>query len=320
MSRDLANANPMRADSGSCSVLSAKFASELADKVRGRSSAREIVPVDPSSGFRWFEHDYPTAMARWNHHPEFELHFIRHGAGTVVVGDYVGRFAAGHVALIGANLPHDWISDLGPGEVVHGRDVVLQFDGSRMRQGFVLFPEMEELDGLLREAARGIEFVGATAESAAAQMLAIGHAQGLERLQHLFGLFATLTRAPAADRVLLSSPLFASAGEANFERVVRYIIDNIDRDVRMADAAKLVGLSETSFSRTFKRMAGRNFVDFVRKLRVAQACRLLRQTDQPVSTICYEVGFGNLSNFNRQFRVETRTSPTEYRREVHSQN
>ncbi len=300
-------------------AITTKVTSELAGKVMGRHSVREIVSVDPSSGFRWFEHDYPTAMARWNHHPELELHLIRHGTGTVVVGDYVGRFISGHVALIGANLPHDWISDLAPGEILKKRDTVLQFDGERMRQGFALFPEMQELDALLCEASRGIEFVGPTAEAAAALMIAIGDAHGLQRLQHLFGLFATLARAPASQRKLLASPLFAATRDADFERVVRYIVENIDRDVRMADAAKMAGLSEAGFSRTFKRMSGSNFVDYVRKLRVAQACRLLRQTQQPVSEICYEVGFGNLSNFNRQFRVEIGTSPTEYRRAAHTE-
>jgi transcriptional regulator GlxA family with amidase domain len=48
-------------------------------------------------------------------------------------------------------------------------------------------------------------------------------------------------------------------------------------------------------------------------LRVTQAYRLLRQTTCPVSDICFEVGFGNLSNFNRHFRVEMGMSPSEYR-------
>lgn len=216
------------------------------------------------------------------------------------------------------NLPHDWIGDLSPGETIRNRDAVLQFDGPRLREGFTLFPEMEELGGLLDAAARGIEFRGATALAAAEWIEAVGRSQGLVRLSHLFALFATLAHAPDSERVILAGPLFASAARAEFDAVVRYVLDNIDGEVRMSEAANLAKMSETRFSRTFKRMSGHNFVDFIRKLRVAQACRLLRQTDMPVSSICFDVGFGNLSNFNRQFLMEIGVSPSTYRRNAHA--
>jgi AraC-like DNA-binding protein len=125
-----------------------------------------------------------------------------------------------------------------------------------------------------------------------------------------------LASSQAFERRQLASAVFAAADEGELDKAVRYIVENISGDIRMAEAAALAGMSETRFSRVFKRVSGRNFVDFVRKLRVAQACRLLRQTDMTVSTICFDVGFGNLSNFNRQFREEMGASPTEYRREV----
>nr|WP_269451740.1 AraC family transcriptional regulator [Tessaracoccus coleopterorum] len=55
------------------------------------------------------------------------------------------------------------------------------------------------------------------------------------------------------------------------------------------------------------------FVQMVRRLRIIRACHLLASTSMPISEICYLVGFGNLSNFNRQFRAETGTTPRRYR-------
>ncbi|PTQ13508.1 AraC family transcriptional regulator [Sphingomonas oleivorans] len=290
----------------------------IADQLTGHASAREIILADPMSGIRWHEHDYPSPIACWNHHPEYEVHLIRHGTGKILVGDHVGTFCAGHVALIGPNLPHDWISDLRPGETIRARDAVLQFDGDMLRRGFEFVPEMSELEGLLEEAARGIEFMGATALAAAHEMEAIGRTGGLDRLHHLFALFATLAHAPTSDRRVLASALFSPAldeeSAAIVDHVLKYIFANIDGEVRMAEGARLAGMSEPSFSRFFKRVSGHNFVVMVRKLRVAQACRLLRQTNLPISSICYDVGFGNLSNFNRQFRAEMAMSPSEYRR------
>ncbi|MBC2665435.1 AraC family transcriptional regulator [Novosphingobium flavum] len=294
-------------------VPDAEAGGGLASSLVGCHSARELIPEDPVNAFRWFEHDYPAPVARWNHHPEYELHLVREGTGKVLVGDYAGRFEAGHLALIGPNLPHDWISDLAPGEVIARRDTVIQFDGERFRRGSALFPELAEMNRLLDEAACGIEFLGATARRAAAELAAIGEAQGLERLSRLFALIGLLARAPAGERQRLASPIFSVAVDTAFETVMDYIRENLFGDLSMAEAARLAGMSETSFSRQFKRRAGRNFVEFVRKLRIGQACRLLRQTDMPVAAICFDTGFGNLSNFNRFFRLETGQSPTEYR-------
>src|SRR3954447_19214637 len=81
-----------------------------------RPAAREVVPQDPRYSTRWHCHDYPSPIARWNHHPEYELHLITRSTGRFIVGDRIGNFAAGQLVLVGPDLPHHWISDLAPGE------------------------------------------------------------------------------------------------------------------------------------------------------------------------------------------------------------
>ena len=95
--------------------------------------------------------------------------------------------------------------------------------------------------------------------------------------------------------------------------VLEYVFSNHAGTVKMSEAAALVGMSEPTFSKYFKRSTGQNFSDLVRKLRLAHARRLLERSDMAISTICYEVGFSNLSNFNRQFLNETGATPREYR-------
>ena len=93
----------------------------LAERLLGMRANREVIPPDPDHSVRWHEHDYPTAAARWNYHPEYEIHLIRKGTGKFIVGDHIGTFEAGHVSLVGSGLPHDWVSDLEPGEVTGGQ-------------------------------------------------------------------------------------------------------------------------------------------------------------------------------------------------------
>ena len=54
-----------------------------------RPAELEVILPEPDHCFRWFEHDYPYDLARWNHHPEFEIHLIRQGSGKLVAGDYI---------------------------------------------------------------------------------------------------------------------------------------------------------------------------------------------------------------------------------------
>ncbi|MCF5708593.1 helix-turn-helix domain-containing protein [Pseudomonas syringae] len=283
-----------------------------------RPAELEIILPEPDQCFRWYEHDYPYALARWNHHPEFEIHLIRRGSGKLVAGDYIGGFDAGHVALIGPDLPHDWIGDLAPGEHLSGRDVVLQFDGAALLALRKTLPELGEVQRLFEQARRGLEFSGATAVQAARLMEEIGRAQGLERLILFLQLINTLSKAPSQESHLLASSCYAPTLDArSSERINKafdYLLTELTNDIRLSVIAQRLEMTDPGFSRFFKRITGHGFIDLMRKLRIQRACRLLLQSDRSVSDICFEVGYANLSNFNRHFRVEMGQTPSDYRR------
>jgi AraC-like DNA-binding protein/mannose-6-phosphate isomerase-like protein (cupin superfamily) len=295
-------------------------AARLAERLLGMRAHREVIAPDPNQSVRWIEHSYPNQLAGWNYHPEYEIHLIRKGTGKFIVGNHIGTFEAGHVSLVGSGLPHDWVSDLEPGEVLENRDAVIQFDGKWVEQTASLVPEMAEVKPLLEQSARGIEFLGRTAETAAAAIEAMGAATGLERLQHLFELFGILARAPQEERRYLAEEWFRPQlnGEAAavVDIVLEYVFSNHAGSVKMSEAAALVGMPEPTFSKYFKRATGQNFSDLVRRLRLAHARRLLERSEKPISEICYEVGFSNLSNFNRHFRNDAGETPRRFRQRV----
>ncbi|BCW34261.1 AraC family transcriptional regulator [Arthrobacter sp. StoSoilA2] len=295
-------------------------AARLAQRLLGMRANREVIPEDPNHSVRWHQHDYPSPVARWNYHPEYEIHLIRKGTGKFIVGDHIGTFEAGHVALVGSGLPHDWVSDLEPGELLKNRDAVIQFDGKWVDQAATVVPELAEVKPLLEQSARGIEFVGATAVSAAASIEAMGRSHGLERLHHLLALFAILTRAPRNERNYLADewfrPQLDGQAQAVVDIVLEYVFSNHAGSVSMSEAAAMVGMAEPTFSKYFKRATGQNFSDLVRKLRLAHARSLLERTDKAISEICYEVGFTNLSNFNRHFLKDVGETPRQFRQRL----
>ncbi|KWS45738.1 AraC family transcriptional regulator [Pseudomonas syringae] len=283
-----------------------------------RPAELEVIVPAPDQSFRWYEHDYPYDLARWNHHPEFEIHLIRQGSGKLVAGDYIGPFSAGHVALIGPDLPHDWMGDLAPGEHLKGRDVVLQFDGTALLALRNTLPELSDVKSLFELARRGLEFSGATAARAAQLLEDIGAAKGLDRLILFLTLINTLATAPGQEvHVLASScytPTLDARSSERINQAFEYLLTELTGDLRLSVIAQRVSMSEAGFSRFFKRITGHGFIDLMRKLRIQRACRLLVQTELSVADICFEVGYGNVSNFNRHFRHEMGQTPSDYRR------
>ena len=144
----------------------------------------------------------------------------------------------------------------------------------------------------------------------------IGAARGFQRLALFFELIDLLARTP--EKKILASPDYAPTLDKETLRVVHdvisYIVDNLSGTVRMSEAAAIAGMKQSAFSRFFKKNTGANFVDYSRKLRIGRACKLLSDTRRPVTDICFEVGYANISNFSRHFRKERGVTPSQYKR------
>ena len=95
--------------------------------------AFEHIVTEASDSFLWRLDDYPWERNVWNFHPEYEIHLLRKSSGVVLVGDHIGEFGPGYLTIVGGGLPHDWVTAVQPGELIEGRDIVLQFDAQRLR-------------------------------------------------------------------------------------------------------------------------------------------------------------------------------------------
>lgn len=284
------------------------------------NAGREVILPNEGSAVRWAAHGFPEpGVARWGYHPEYELHHIRSSEGRFIIGDRIGPFGPGQVTLIGPLLPHDWVSFTAPGEYVADRDVLLQFTEGWVERLVDSLPEAADLRARLDESRRGLQFQGATALRLAALMDQMGEARGIDRAVLLLQILQFVARAPAADVVSLEV-LYARPSGANdlsvsaVDIAIDYVFKNLDRSVSLEEAARRARMSESNFSRRFKRASGLTFTDMVTQLRISHARTLLETTGTPVSVIASQVGYGNLSNFNRQFRRFVGVTPREHRR------
>ncbi|MFC5609555.1 AraC family transcriptional regulator [Variovorax soli] len=284
-----------------------------------RSPALGYEAPDQAGLVRCLMHGYPTPLARWHFHDEYELHLITATKGKAFIGDWIGPFQPGHLVLCGPRLPHNWVSFDVPPQGVEERDLVIQFMHEPFERAAQDIPELREVMQLLARAGHGIEFFGMS-QVARAHWDKVKAARGLRR----FGLFCEFLAdlAQCNDYRLLSTVQMQGAeGDAQVDQingVVNRIIDNVGEPISMSDVARELGMSESRFSRFFRRSTGNSFTDFVNHVRINSACHLLMQTDHLVTDICYQVGFNNVANFNRRFLEIKGMTPTEFRRQAES--
>ncbi len=265
---------------------------------------------------RCLEHGVPNPLVRWHYHEEYELHLIVRTHGKVFVGDYIGHFEPGHLVLTGPRLPHNWISTDIPPEGVAQRDVVLQFQGEPLLRAAELICDLRDVLPLLERARHGIEFFGMT-ERARERLERIKSLHGLKRFTEFLQFIGEL--ADCTDyRLLSSAPLQSFEDDtslAQISAIVDYITENCAQPFSMAELSARVNMSESQFSRYFRRTTGNTFTDFVNRLRITRACQLLMDTDRYITNVCYDSGFNNVANFNRRFLEIKGMTPKEFRRQ-----
>ncbi|KXU91898.1 AraC family transcriptional regulator [Caballeronia megalochromosomata] len=275
----------------------------------------ELVAVPRDESFKVWSHGYPYRTVRWHFHPEYEIHLITATTGKFFVGDHIGNFAPGNLVMVGSNLPHNWVSNVPGGQPVNERCLVLQFDAGFIARATEAFPEFRRIESLLDASRWGLLFTpdtGAAAEPIMREMLG---AQGMRRIALLAALLELLTQ--SEPPVKLASAAYRADpdryGETRINHVLSFIGKNLSQELRETELAELAGQSASAFSRYFRRHTGVPFVQYVNRLRINLACQLLMTDELSITDICYQVGFNNLSNFNRQFLLLKQMSPTRWR-------
>ena len=96
------------------------------------------------------------------------------------------------------------------------------------------------------------------------------------------------------------------------DKIYEYIINNFKETISLEKVASIAHMNPSAFSRFFKRVNRKTFTQYVSEIRIGYACKLLIENKYNVSEVCYESGFNNISNFNRQFKKAMNYSPSEY--------
>ena len=104
-----------------------------------------------------------------------------------------------------------------------------------------------------------------------------------------------------------------AGGMTNIFRVMGFIEHHYNEDVSKEELARIGICSVRQLSRKFKECTGETVVEYVHRLRIDRARRLLSETDMKITEIASVIGFNDISFFNRVFKQQLTMTPREYR-------
>jgi AraC family transcriptional regulator len=145
------------------------------------------------------------------------------------------------------------------------------------------------------------------------------HASG-ELVSHLYAeSMATALSVHLLDKYSAFTPRLPdnSTGlpKHRLQSAIEYINDNLDKDLKLAEIADQVGMSQYYFARLFKQSMGLPVYQYVLQCRVERAKQLLKQSELPIADIALAVGFTDHSQFTRHFKRIIGTTPREIRKQ-----
>ena len=283
----------------------------------GARVLREITPLNEND-FMYVadrhkkEFDYPIHI-----HDVLELNFVANAAGARrVVGDSSEVIDNLDLVLITSpDLEHVWEQHECKSEDIHEVTVQFRLYFERPTSPF-RYNSHKSVYRMLVRAKRGLAFPPQAIMLVYHRLVRLSSIEeGFLAVQELFSILYELSKFDNARELATSS--FAKVEvESESKRILKvknYIDEHYKDDMSLEQLADLVGMTPTAFSRYFKQRTSKNISEYIVDIRLGHAARMLIDTADSVSTICWRTGFNTLSNFNRLFRKRKGCNPTEFR-------
>lgn len=246
-------------------------------------------------------------------HEEIQVSFILEGEGTLVVGDTVNYYSKDTILIIGSNLPHVFKSDKNTSATSHM--LSLFFTEKSFGNDFFQLEELKELQKFFKRSKHGFKVT-----SRLKQMKDLFlQLENSSKFKQFMILLELLKLASTANYKSLSSFIYDKKYTDNegtrMRNVFEYTMNNFQNSISLETISEVANMTKNAFCKYFKKRTNKTYVQFLNELRIEHACKLLlAYKDESIVAISEQSGFNNISNFNRQFKVVKRTSPSGFKK------
>jgi AraC-like DNA-binding protein len=224
---------------------------------------------------------------------------------------------------LGPNIPHYWNNDFYSAESrpMPAKAFVVMFSEDFLGKDFFSLPEMAPLKILLNKSKGGICFPNAAKSGIPGKLRRLVSCSGPLKIMLFLDILNDLANAeirPLLTKTFVAELPLTAYNDHSVERlkkVYEFVLANYQNKIQIKEVANIAHMSTFAFCKYFKKSTIKTFMTFLVELRICHAKKLLVQKDElAISDVCFESGFDNLSNFNRQFKLITSMTPKEYRR------
>lgn len=105
-----------------------------------------------------------------------------------------------------------------------------------------------------------------------------------------------------------------SYDDTDFKEILKYIEKNYMDSISLNDLSKICHYNPSYFSRVFKKYSGVTFTEYLKRIRITNACLLIDKGDIPISDIYVRVGYTNKTNFYKHFKEIIGLTPLNYKK------
>ncbi|MEP2936128.1 MAG: AraC family transcriptional regulator [Gilvibacter sp.] len=266
-------------------------------------AASQVLTLQEDKQQRFYDH--------LHQHPEIQLSYILDGEGTLFSGQSVWRFSKNELIAIGGNIPHVFKSDP---NTTKAHRITIFIDTHWLSNNVSQIEEFKALDTFLTLCKEGFVLEDSS-EQFISQVKDAFVQTGISRLKTCLSLFELLgqTQVIPFNNSSNIAP-YKSKDSKRMSAVIDFTLAHYKQPITLNDAAQKAALTLTAFCKYFKRLTGKTYTQFLNEVRVESAARLLlTQHDKSVSQIAEEVGYANISHFNRQFKKIKKATPRAFR-------
>lgn len=248
-------------------------------------------------------------------HSEIQIMCIEEGQGTLIAGDYVGRFGPNDLFVLGSAQPHVFRSDKAYFQTrskLRSKAISIYFNENYLGSSFWQLEEMKPIKKFITRTSKGIQFFGKSKEDIVALIYQMKDAKGIDKLVLFLTLIKKLAESRGKFLAVTPSGNFKSEEGKRMNDILQFTFRESHRKIYLGEAAEVANLSVEAFCRYFKVHTQKTYTTFLNEVRVSNACRLLINKELTTQDICYQSGFNNLSNFNRIFKSVVGVPPSKY--------
>lgn len=276
------------------------------------------IPVPHDHSIMVQEEVLPHFYTYLHRHAEIQITWIQKGEGTLLAGNNMHVFREGEIYMIGANLPHLFKSDPAyflPDNDMEVRAITIFFNPSGKLSALFALPELKNVLAFISQHPSGFKVPDTMYADMVKKITTIQHTGGAEQLYRFIELLNVLTTIHDPQPLSSGSYAFSMTDPEGMRiaSVYNYIMQNYASPLSLEDVAMQAHLTPTAFCRYFKKHTRHTLVNFINKVRINEACKMLVNGQaKSIASIAYSCGFNSITNFNYVFKSITGVSPRDY--------